>query len=58
MPGRFHGQKSPAGSNPGGHKEADTTEMTEHAPIVTINNNYKYKIKCPAKYIILAIYQA
>ena len=26
LPGEFHGQRSPAGYSPWGHKESDTTE--------------------------------
>ena len=29
FPGKFHGQRSLAGCSPGGHKELDTTEVTE-----------------------------
>ena len=28
LPGEFHGQRSLAGFNPWGHKESDTTEVT------------------------------
>ena len=31
LPGEFHGQRSLAGYNPQGHKESDTTYVTEHA---------------------------
>ena len=31
LPEKFHGQRSLAGSSPWGHKELDTTEVTEHA---------------------------
>ena len=30
LPGESHGQRSLAGYGPVGHKESDTTEMTEH----------------------------
>ena len=28
LPGEFHGQSSPAGYSPWGHKESDTTKVT------------------------------
>ena len=31
LPGKSHGQKSLVGYSPGGHKQSDTTEATEHA---------------------------
>ena len=31
LPGESHGQRSLAGDSPWGHKESDTTEVTEHA---------------------------
>ena len=31
LPGEFHGQRSLVGYSPWGHKESDTTEVTEHA---------------------------
>ena len=31
QPGESHGQRSPVGCGPYGHKESDTTEATEHA---------------------------
>ena len=31
LPGESHGQRSLAGHSPWGHKESDTTEVTEHA---------------------------
>ena len=31
LPRESHGQRSLAGCSPWGHKEADTTEVTEHA---------------------------
>ena len=30
LPGESHGQRSLAGCSPRGHKELDTTEVTEH----------------------------
>ena len=30
LPGKFHGQKSVEGYSPEGHRELDTTELTEH----------------------------
>ena len=30
LPGESHGQRSLAGYSPWGHKESDTTEVTEH----------------------------
>ena len=29
LPGKFHGQRSPAGYSPGGHKESDTTKQLQ-----------------------------
>ena len=31
LPGKFHGQRSPVGYSPWGHKESDMTEVTLHA---------------------------
>ena len=31
LPGKSHGQRSLEGYRPQGHKESDTTEVTEHA---------------------------
>ena len=31
LPGESHGQRSVVGYSPWGHKESDTTEVTEHA---------------------------
>jgi len=31
LPGESHGQRSLVGYSPGGHKELDMTEATEHA---------------------------
>ena len=35
LPGESHGQRSPAGYSPQGHKESDTTAVTQHAHIRT-----------------------
>ena len=34
LPGESHGQRSLGGYSPRGHKELDTTEATEHMPLV------------------------
>ena len=31
LPGKFHGQRGPAGYSPRGRKEVDTTEVTQQA---------------------------
>ena len=36
LPGEAHGQRSLVGSRPWGHKESDTTEVTEHARVVAL----------------------
>ena len=47
LPGESHGQKNLVGHGPWGHKELDTTEMTEHARMhagskCSINVSYHY----------------
>ena len=37
LPGESHGQRSLADHGPWGHRESDTSEVTEHAHV-----NYKY----------------
>ena len=32
LPGESHGQRSLVGYSPGGHKELDMTNATQHAP--------------------------
>ena len=39
LPGECHGQRSPAGYSPWGHKELDMTEVTEHTRM------YKLRVK-------------
>ena len=36
LPGESHGQRSLVGYSPWGHKESDTTEVTEHARIFSL----------------------
>ena len=38
LPGESHGQRSLMGCSPQGHKESDTTEVTEHAHIIDFNH--------------------
>ena len=36
LPGKFHGQRCLVGCSPWGHKDSDTTEVTEQARIFLI----------------------
>ena len=38
LPGESHGQRSLMGYSPQGHKESDTTEVTEHAHIIDFSH--------------------
>ena len=38
LPGVFHGQRSLVGYSPWGHKELDTTEVTEHTHLYYISS--------------------
>ena len=39
LPGESHGQRSLVGYSPQGHKESDTTKVTEHASTQTIKSD-------------------
>ena len=45
VPGESHGQRSLVGYVPQGHKELDTTEVTEYAHAVSMTVSYDTKIK-------------
>ena len=45
LPGESHGQRSLVGYVPQGHKELDTTEVTEYAHAVSMTVSYDTKIK-------------
>ena len=38
LPGKFHGQRSPAGCSPWGGKESDTTEYTHTDVRIVLDN--------------------
>ena len=42
LPGESHGERGLAGYSPWGHKELDTTEVTEHAHELQIPSAYFY----------------
>ena len=41
LPGKSHGQRSLVGSSPQGHKELDTTEVTEQASMHAFINHLR-----------------
>ena len=45
LPGESHGQRSLAAYSPQGHKESDTTEVTQHARMAKLNS-YLFFMNC------------